>query len=331
MFAIVLLAGYSLRAMNHVRDTVAGGLNGTLILLDVLQAEREARAGVRRPVVAPGSGPGLRTPRSILAIMAAIDVPRETVRRVAAALASEGWLQAAPQSGFETSARARRWFSLDRDLMPYAEFVWTAQQVTAALTTAPDAADALVAAHPWQMALPTRREAVPNPAYLKTMPALQELLGGATAGEKERAAGVVDGYLYRHLRRLRATFEGDLLLPLIIGEIAHRNIAMLGHRGDTAEQLTRLGSRFGSGANDVRHEFLPINAYSLSQCMGIPDATMRRKIAHLRVREWVSVDAEGNLAVEGEAVRDHATLCDREALNDMVAGYRRLVAMGMVA
>ena len=332
MLAVVLLAGYALRAMNHLRDSVSGGLNGTLILLDVLQAEREARARIGRPGAASGNGsPLLRAPRPILAITAAVDVPRETVRRIAATLASDGWLQAAPQGGYQTGVRTRRWFALDHDLAHYAEFVWTAQQVTAALTIAPDGVDALVALHPWQSALATRREAVPNPAYLKTMPALEESIGRATAADKERAAGVVDGYLYRHLKRLRATFEGDLLLPLVIGEIAHRNIAMLGHRGDTAQQVGRLGSRFASGANDVRAGYLPTNAYSLSQSMGVPDATMRRKIAHLRMREWISADAEGNLAVEGEAVRRHSAPCNLETLNDMVASYRSVVALGMAA
>jgi hypothetical protein len=331
MLAVVLLAGHALRMMNHVRDNIDGGLSGTLILLDILQAERESRAGIRMSAAAPGSGPPLPTPRSILAITAAVDVPRETVRRIAAALASAGWLQAAPQGGYETSGRARRWFGLDHDPVPYAEFVWTAREVTAALTVTSDGVDALVGAHSWLTALATRREAVPSPAYLKTMPALQETLGRATADDKERAAAVVDGFLYRHLKRLRATFEGDLLLPLIIGEIAHRNIAMLGHRGDTAQQVTKIGSRFGSDSSDLRGEFLPTNAYSLSQSMGVPDATMRRKIAHLRMREWISVDAEGNLAVIGETVRRHSERCNLDALNDMVAGYRRLVATGMAS
>jgi len=331
MLAVVLLAGHALRTMNHVRDNVDGGLSGTLVLLDILQAERETRAGIRMSAAAPGSGPRLPTPRSILAITAAVDVPRETVRRVAVALASAGWLQAAPQGGYETSVRTRRWFGLDNDLVPFAEFVWTAREVTAALTISSDGVDDLVGAHPWLTALATRRNAVPSPAYLKTMPALREMLDRATADDKERAAGVVDGFLYRHLKRLRATFEGDLLLPLILGEIAHRNISMLGHRGDTAQQVTKIGSRFGSDSSEVRGEYLPTNAYSLSQSMGVPDATMRRKIAHLRAREWVSVDAGGNLTIVGEAVRQHSEQCNLDTLNDMVAGYRALQAMGMVS
>jgi hypothetical protein len=331
LLAVVLLAGYSLRAMNRVRDVVAGGLNGTLILLDILQAEREARAGAPTPAVTIGRASLPRATRSLLAITAAVDVPRETVRRFAATLAAEGWLQAVPQGGYETTVRTRHWFGLDHDVAPYAEFVWTAGQVTAAVTVAPDGVDALVAEHPWQTALATRREAIANPAYQKSMPAVEQAVAAATAGDKRRAAGVVDGYLYRHLKRLRATFEGDLLLPLILGEIAHRNIAALGHHGDSAQRVTRFGTRFGGDAPDLRGEFLPINAYSLSQCMGVPDATMRRKLAHLRLRNWVSIDAEGNVAIEGESVREHSAQCNVDALNDMVACYRRLVAMGMAA
>jgi hypothetical protein len=228
-------------------------------------------------------------------------------------------------------ARARRWFGLDHDLERYAEFVWTARQVTTALTIAPDGIDALLALHPWQSALATRREAMPNAAYLQTLPALRTTVAGATAGTEERAAAVVDGYLYRHLKRVRATFDGDVLLPLIIGEIAHRNVAMLGHPRESAQWVERLGSRFRSDASDGRHGYLPTNTYSMSQSMGVPDTTLRREVAHLRMRKWVSVDAAGNLAVEAEAVRRHSELCDLEALNDMAAGYRRLVAMGMSA
>jgi hypothetical protein len=176
-------------------------------------------------------------------------MPRETVRRVAAALASYGWLQRVQQGGYAASVRTRRWFGLDHDLERYDEFVWTARQVMTALTIAPDGADALLAMHPWQSALATRREAVPNPAYLQTSPALQTLLDGATAETRERASRIVDGCLYRHLKRLRATFDGDVLLPLIIGEL----------------------------------------------------------------------------------VRRHSALCNLEALNDIVAGHRRLVAMGLSA
>jgi hypothetical protein len=56
---------------------------------------------------------------------------------------------------------------------------------------------------------------------------------------------------------------------------------------------------------------------------------MRRKIAHLRMREWVSVDAGGNLAIIGEAVHRHSEQCNLDSLNDMVAGYHTLSAMGM--
>jgi hypothetical protein len=331
MLALVLLAGHALRTMNHVRVSVDGGLGGTLILLDVLQAERAVRARVPAAGAVAGSGPALPTPRSILAITAAVDVPRETVRRLAGTLASAGWLQGAPQGGYETSVRTRRWFALDHDFVRYAEFVWTARQVLQTLTVAPDDVEALVAAHSWETALATRREAVPNPAYLASLPALRQTVARATASDRERAAGVVDGYLYRHLKRMRTTFDGDVLVPLVIGEIAHRNIAMLGRRGDTAEHIERLGDRFGSGARNLHDDFLPTNAYSLSQSMGVPDATMRRKIAYLRAREWISVDAQGNLAVEGDAVRRHTAVCDLEALDDMVTALRSLVAMGMTA
>ena len=76
---------------------------------------------------------------------------------------------------------------------------------------------------------------------------LRERLHGDRSVDPQSRRPLVDAFLYRHLRRLYGTFGGDLLLPLLLGEIAYRNIAMLGRsrpRGGGA--MTASGSAWAA-------------------------------------------------------------------------------------
>lgn len=329
MLGVILLAGYSLRAMNHMRVSVPSGLNGALALLHILFCEREARHDERSSSPKNTSAGPLES-RSVLAITASIDVPRETVRRILLGLASDGLLHLGPQGSYETSASARRRFSVEENPSQLADFVWTAHELVASLTVRGDAIDALMARHPFNTSLATRRESLVDPAHAAMMPLVLDWLRSSTGSDKQRAARVVDGYLYRHLKRMRAAF-GDLLLPLILGEIAHRNVSRLAHRGNTAKTVQHLGGNFGTGVPAPVDDFMGINAHSLSLSMGVPDATLRRKLTLLRTRGWIGFESDGNLVVKGEAVRRQADMANREALRDMIAGYRGLVGMGIAS
>ena len=110
---IILMGSYGLRWMNRLRVTFAGGLNAALILLDVLVHEDGWPVG--ETAIRPTVG-GPRPDRPVAAIAADTGIPRETVRRHLAALASAGWLEGAGAARYRTSARGTgsAWFNFTR-------------------------------------------------------------------------------------------------------------------------------------------------------------------------------------------------------------------------
>jgi len=327
MLAVVLMAGYALRAMNRLRRGIPGGLNGAHILLHVVLADRDAR-------LAPAGSPLDRAmsdaARSIVAIGDAVGLPRETVRRNLIGLAEAQWLEHVPESGYRPSAKACQWFAVGDDGSALAEFRWIAGQVNATLVAVTDDVEQLLVRHPWHIALATQREALPHAPYPDDVESLRARLRAADASHRERLANVVDRYLYRHLGRLRHAFDGDLLLPVLIGEIAHRNISALAHNANPAPEAARLSVRFTATPPDAPLALAPINAHSLSLTMGIPDATVRRKVAHLCRRGWVVAEPSGTLRV-GAAVQRHTAALNDDSLADMMDAYRALRAMGVGA
>ncbi len=101
--------------------------------------------------------------------------------------------------------------------------------------------------------------------------------------------------LVRLLTALRREFSGDLDLLLICAVIGDRHFA---HRldPDTPTYQT-LGSTLVSDAPSI-------NAYSIAQFTSIPRETVRRKVAVLVEKGWVSVDAKGNLKPTAKAAED---------------------------
>lgn len=331
ILAIVLMAGYALRSLNRMRRVIPGGLNGAHVLLDILLADREQRVGASlASTLAQVAVDANAGSRSILAISAGVGVPRESVRRILLALTAGGWLASLPQGGHATTERTRRGFALDDDAAALGEFIWIGQQVRSTLTAEGDELERMLARHPWHVALATERESVPHPPYAEAKGPLTARLRDATPADRECFANIVDGYLHRHMNRLRANFDGDLLLPVLIGEIAHRNIAMLAHHADATQEVQRIGATFADRDQWDRLTFAPINAHSLSQTMDIPDATVRRKIAYLLQRGWIAMAADGMLAVTPE-VRLHSTPMNEASLADMMKTYGSLCALGIAA
>ncbi|MFO1415501.1 MAG: hypothetical protein U1F10_16680 [Burkholderiales bacterium] len=330
LLAVVLMAGFALRTMNALRRAIPGGLNGVHVLLDILLADRVRRLGLARPV--PGGrvrqGPDAGG-SSILAVSAATGVPRESARRTIMALTHDGWLAALPQGGRVPGERTRRDFALRDDARMLVEFAWVSGEVRATQRAQDADVERLVARYPWHAALATERESLSHPGFLAARAALAERVRLASPGMQEACAHVADGYLYRHLGRLRRTFDGDLMLPVLIGEIAHRNISALAHRDDASDEARQYGTVYGGTPRSPDVRWAPINAHSLSQAMALPDATVRRKIAYLAQRGWIEVSEHGLLSVTPE-VRRHATPMNGESLADMIACHQALADLGLV-
>jgi DNA-binding MarR family transcriptional regulator len=116
----------------------------------------------------------------------------------------------------------------------------------------------------------------------------------AYARHASAIAVIMNLFFVRHLIETYRAFDGDVLEAIVLGEIAHHNIAAIRTAATSPQALSEaLGQRRATGAAAL----LPTNAYSLAQATGIPRETVRRKIARLEQRGWISRDVEGSLFV----------------------------------
>jgi hypothetical protein len=99
------------------------------------------------------------------------------------------------------------------------------------------------------------------------------------------------------LVRLRAEFDGDLDLMLVLAVIADRT------RPDrwTPELLTYRQLTQGEVGGHHQH---PINLHSVAEFTGIPRETVRRKVALLTAKGWVDRHPDGSLTVGRRAATD---------------------------
>ncbi len=108
------------------------------------------------------------------------------------------------------------------------------------------------------------------------------------------AAVVLNDFLVAYLSRLYREFDGDLLMALVLGEVANHNISAMRTAARSALEFS-AALHASLMAGRIRH--LPTNAYSIAQATGIPRQTVRRKLAVLEAKGWVVRDAKGNLTV----------------------------------
>jgi len=117
---------------------------------------------------------------------------------------------------------------------------------------------------------------------------------------KRLIAVIMGHFLLRHLNLLYQEFDGDLLMPIVLGEIAHHNILRFysheGHCFDAQENMER--------GPDRMKNLEPSNAYSISEATGIPRETVRRKIDKLMKKGWVVKSPMGEVTIS-ETVSEH--------------------------
>jgi hypothetical protein len=107
------------------------------------------------------------------------------------------------------------------------------------------------------------------------------------------AIAVIMNLLFvRHLIETYRAFDGDVLEAIVLGEVAHHNLAAIRTAAASPQALSQA---LGQRAPTATEALLPTNAYSLAQATGIPRETVRRKVARLERRGWITKDAEGNL------------------------------------
>jgi len=305
--AVVLVAGLVLRHQNLMRGTVPGGVQGAFVLYEALRRDRARRLG---------AGASERA-ASIARLAVACGIPRETTRRLVAALARDGWLDAAPGAFPVPTARARTWFSLADDSAGLGDFVWVAHCVRRVLSDDAAEADPLVAQFPWRDALATQRECLPHPPHGPLLARLHDGLRDRSPEDRERIADLVDGFHHRHMLRVCEVFGRDPLLPLLIGEIAHRNVSALASiAAATARPLDDTIEAFNAQPDALMRG---ANAHSLSLAMGIPDATVRRKVQRLADRGWVQIGANGQLTIRYANITRVSSMIDALSVAEILA------------
>jgi hypothetical protein len=109
-------------------------------------------------------------------------------------------------------------------------------------------------------------------------------------------------FFLRYLNLLYREFEGDLVLPIVLGEIAHHNIVRLYSIKSDSIEVHEQATTYSERMKNLE----PTNAFSISQATGIPRETVRRKIDKREKKGWVVKNDRGEVCIS-EKVSDHFT------------------------
>jgi hypothetical protein len=302
LLAAILCAGCTLRFLNRLRLKGPRGLNAALLLLDIASRGGELR----------------KCSTSALGMVSGI--PRETARRLLGELRQQGWIEQTCDGAAVATAQGRSAFTLADDYMDLGDFLWASH--VAAHIVAGDA-DSAASLQPfaWNAVLATQRECVPHPPYAGQLAHLREQMRALDHGERAAVAQAADSFYQRHLHRLRRAFDGDLVFALLLGEIAQHNISWLG----VVEPVARADDALAR-LRPLRRPLRGTNVHSLSLATGIPDATVRRKVARLVQRGWVIASPRGKLTVDGEAVRERTRGIDDTSIPEFIAAGKLVAA-----
>jgi predicted transcriptional regulator len=141
-------------------------------------------------------------------------------------------------------------------------------------------------------------------------------------------AALFGWFFLQHFGELYSAFEGDMLMPIILGEIAHHNICHYYSRGRRRKGKNGPDPK---AANKNEH-FEPCNALSLSVATGIPRETCRRKIRKLEQQRFIQLHPNGGYIISDE-VSEHFVEMNRqtfrrflvliEEFNDLISSIRQ--------
>jgi hypothetical protein len=123
---------------------------------------------------------------------------------------------------------------------------------------------------------------------------------------------VISAFHLRHLSRLYQEFGGDLVLPVILGEIEHYNVMQFFSNEGYAKNPQEI-------PNDLAASPLlrPCHAFSISGATGIPRETVRRKVAKLIAMGWIRRDSYGHLFITEKPYKHFMSKFNRESLKEL--------------
>lgn len=129
------------------------------------------------------------------------------------------------------------------------------------------------------------------------------------------AAVMLARYQIRSLRRLFEEFERDILLPILLGEIALHNIGALENGCE---------SLLSADSEQVAPMLRPCNAYSIAAATGLPRETVRRKIVRLAELGWISRQDNGHLFLTAKAMDYFGCLLGSRELPELLETADRI-------
>lgn len=115
-----------------------------------------------------------------------------------------------------------------------------------------------------------------------------------------------------YFRMLYSAYEGDLLLPFVLGEIGMHNVG-LRYEG-------------APGSEENRKRLRPCNALSISTVTGIPRETVRRKVEILVKMGLIERDEAGHLRATQLAL-EHSDRTNAKGLELMLEASRRVQSL----
>lgn len=125
----------------------------------------------------------------------------------------------------------------------------------------------------------------------------------------------------RNVRRWFEEFDRDILLPILLGEIALHNIGAFENHRERAAAMTPPVGQAASVTDMPKWEgcsFRPCNAYSIAAATGLPRETVRRKIGRLVELGWVTRRDNGHLYVTAVALEHFGSLLSSRGLAELL-------------
>lgn len=125
----------------------------------------------------------------------------------------------------------------------------------------------------------------------------------------------------RSIRRWFEEFDRDILLPILLGEIALHNIGAFENDDAIAgkrKRRSKTACQGGHGPLECDCALKPCNAYSIAAATGLPRETVRRKIVRLVELGWISRHDNGHLFVTRAALQHFGTLLSSREFSELI-------------
>lgn len=142
--------------------------------------------------------------------------------------------------------------------------------------------------------------------------------GGTRRTALRSVATILARYEMRKLKRLLNDFDNDIMLPLLLGEIALHNVGVL----ENGRDMRPVRDECVGGSEEA--PLRPCNAYSIAAATGLPRETVRRKIGRLVEQGWVEKCENGHLYMAHRTLDHFSKLLQSRDLPELLETAERV-------